>query len=75
MTRADSLGNLTHYAYDSRDNLASYGSQTTFDYDPDVNLRMSQNNNGLRRYFTVDELGRTTRMDVNKTEAEFGVEG
>jgi RHS repeat-associated protein len=79
VTVTDALTRHTNYTFDPLDRRRAIiypdGRQTTFDYDPDGNLLLTRDNNGLQRHFTVDRLGRTTRVDVDKTGTVIEVEG
>ncbi len=67
----DALGRRTRYEYDELDRRRAIiypdESKVTSNYDVDNNVIRTQDNNGLRRIHTVDELGRTTRVDVDKS--------
>jgi len=77
----DALGRRTAYAFDALDRRREIiypdGSKTSFTYDADSNLIVTQDNNGLRRLMTVDPLNRTVRVEVDRTNLhpEFLVEG
>jgi RHS repeat-associated protein len=67
----DALDRRTQYRYDARDRRRAIiypdESEFLFDYDPDGNLIRTTDNNGLQRLYIVDALGRTTRVDVDKS--------
>jgi RHS repeat-associated protein len=69
-TVIDALGRRTQYRYDALDRQRTilYPDKSEFllAYDADGNLIRTTDNNGLQRIHTVDELGRTTRIDVQK---------
>ena len=73
----DALGRSTTYHYDALDRQRGVvypdSSQTSIDYDPDGNVIATQDNNGLRRIFALDEAGRTVRVNVNTSALQPGV--
>jgi RHS repeat-associated protein len=77
----DALGRRTRYIFDDLDRrrviVYPDGSQMRFDYDRDGYLIRTIDNNGLERRYTVDALGRTTRVDVDKSglPSDLVVEG
>ncbi len=77
ITVIDALGRRTRYEYDDldRQRVTIYpdDSQIFTDYDVDSNVIRTQDNNGLQRVYTVDELGRTTRVDVDKNGLAAGL--
>ena len=70
ITVMDALGRRTHYRYDALDRQRAiiYPDKSEFllAYDADSHLIRTTDNNGLQRIHAVDELGRTTRIDVQK---------
>lgn len=77
ITVIDALGRRTRYEYDDLDRkrvtIYPDDSQLFTDYDVDSNVIRTQDNNGLQRVYTVDELGRTTRVDVDKNGLVAGL--
>jgi RHS repeat-associated protein len=73
----DALGRRTQYIFDARDRRRAIvypdESQSSFDYDLDGNLIRTQDNNGLCRLYTIDALGRTVRVDVDRTGLDLGL--
>src|SRR5665811_1084305 len=74
----DALGRDTRFMYDALDRRRTIiypdGSRHASDFDPDNNLTRTTDNNGLRRLYTVDELGRTTGITVDASLLAPGVD-
>src|SRR5205814_1197077 len=73
----DPLGRHTIQVFDSLDRhrLTEYPdhSQAAFDYDADANLIATRDCNGLIRTYTIDPLGRTKRVDVDRSGLPVGL--
>lgn len=71
----DALGRRTGYQYDELDRrrvvIYPDDSKMLTDYDVDSNVIRTQDNNGLQRFYTVDALSRTTKVEV---DAPIGLE-
>ena len=65
----DALGRKTRYEYDALDRRRAIiypnDSKMLTDYDKNSNVIRTQDDNGLQRFFTLDALNRTIRIDVN----------
>ncbi|MGW3728911.1 DUF6531 domain-containing protein, partial [Streptomyces sp. NPDC000851] len=76
-TQTDANGNVTHHTHDAlgRQTAVTYpdGAIETYEYDRADCLVAHQNPDGLRRAFTVDALGRPTRMDVDRSRLSPGM--
>ena len=77
----DALGRVTRQSFDALDRRREIvypdGSRSRFNYDADGNLVGVEDPNGLRRLLTVDRMGRTTRIEVDKrgVTPDLAVEG
>jgi RHS repeat-associated protein len=69
----DARGNRTSYRYDELDRrrILTYpdGNATSTDYDADDNIVRAEDCNRTQRHFTVDAMGRTTRIDVDTSQS------
>lgn len=66
----DPLGRVTRQGFDALDRRREIvypdGSRSRYDYDADGNLVGIEDANGLRRVLTVDGMGRTTRVEIDR---------
>ena len=66
----DALGRVVRQSFDALDRRREIvypdGSRSRFDYDADGNLVGVEDPNGLRRLLTIDGMGRTTRVEVDR---------
>ena len=73
----DPLGRQIQYRYDTLNRRRAIiypdESEMHYDYDPDGNLIRTEDNNKLQRRYSVDALGRTIRVDVDKSGLEPGL--
>lgn len=77
VTLVDALGRATRQSFDALDRRREVvypdGSRYRFDYDADGNLVEVEDANGLRRVLTVDRMGRTTRVEVDRSGVTPGL--
>ena len=72
----DAMTRQTVYRYDPLDRQRGMvfpdGSQASIDYDADGNVIATQDNNGVRRGYSVDAVGRTFRVDIDRSSLPLG---
>jgi len=77
VTLVNALGRATRQAFDALDRRREMvypdGSRSRFEYDSDGNLVGVEDANGLRRVLSVDGMGRTTHVEVDRSGAAPGL--